>query len=256
MKKIDFSKYSSIKIGSVIEVKLIKEEQILPPNSFIIGGCNNILLGSNLPEIYMLDTCFDDISFCDEGIKVGAKTSSKKLLNFAKEHNLANFELLAKLPGTLGGIVKMNAGLKEYEIFNHLIKIRTNKGWIYKDDINFAYRYTDIKDIIYEVVFKQNSGFDANLLNLMKKYRDNQPKQPSCGSCFKNPKNEYAGALLEKARLKGYTKGGMGFSEKHSNFLVNLGSGTYDEAIYLINLAKKRVFESFGVELEEEIIIL
>lgn len=256
MKKIDFAKYSSIKIGSILSVNLIKNKQNLPPNSYIIGGCNNILLSSNPPKLFMLDSCFDNISFCDEGVKVGAKTSSKKLLNFAKEHNLANFELLAKLPGTLGGIVKMNAGLKEYEIFNHLVKIRTNKGWIDKNDINFAYRYTDIEDVIYEAIFERKLGFDESLLNLMKKYRENQPKQPSCGSCFKNPKNEYAGALVEKVGLKAYIKGGMSFSEKHANFLVNLGGGTYEDALFLINLAKKRVFESFGIELEEEIIIL
>ena len=86
--------------------------------------------------------------------------------------------------------------------------------------------------------------------------RDNQPNLPSAGSCFKNPKEHSAGYLIEKVGLKGYAIGGMAFSSIHANFLVNTGEGTFDEAVKLINLAKQKVKEEFGIELEEEIVII
>ena len=101
-----------------------------------------------------------------------------------------------------------------------------------------------------------HKGFDSELLAMFKKMRDNQPKEPSAGSCFKNPTNNFAGKLLDEAGLKGYRIGDMAFSTTHANFLVNLGNGTYKEAMELIDLAKKKVFETSGIELELEIKII
>jgi len=91
---------------------------------------------------------------------------------------------------------------------------------------------------------------------MFKKLRDNQPNFPSAGSCFKNPKDNFAGKLLEEAGLKGYRVGNISFSQTHANFLINHGNGTFEDAINLINKAKKEVFERFGINLELEIEIL
>ena len=88
-----------------------------------------------------------------------------------------------------------------------------------------------------------------NLLSL----RSNQPAAPSAGSVFKNPKDDYAGRLIEEAGLKGVQKGGMQWSTLHANFLVNLGNGTFEDSRYLIDLAKQKVKQRFGIVLEEEI---
>ena len=74
-------------------------------------------------------------------------------------------------------------------------------------------------------------------------------------SCFQNPKGDYAGRLIEEVGLKGFRKGDMAFSEVHSNFLVNLGSGTFEDAIYLINLAKSKIKEKFNIDIQEEVVI-
>jgi len=86
--------------------------------------------------------------------------------------------------------------------------------------------------------------------------RDNQPHMPSAGSCFKNPQGQSAGFLIESVGLKGYKIGNMSFSEQHANFLVNLGNGTFEDAMALINLAKKRVKEKFNISLELEIEVI
>ena len=91
---------------------------------------------------------------------------------------------------------------------------------------------------------------------MFKELRNNQPKTPSAGSCFKNPPNNFAGKLLDEAGLKGFKIGGMAFCETHANFLINLGNGTFEDSIKLIKLAKKKVFEKSGIELELEIKIV
>lgn len=255
-KNINFATYSSIRIGPKVDVKLITHPQQLPKNSFIIGGSNNLLISPTPPPLVMLSKEFNFIRLEDNFVHIGAMTPSGKILSFAKRNDLANFELMQKLPGTLGGMVKMNAGLKEWEVFNHLKKILTCKGWIEKKDIEYGYRFTNIKGMIYEAVFEAKKGFDNELLAMFKKMRDNQPNYPSCGSCFKNPKDDYAGRLIEAVDLKGYQKGGMAISQKHANFLINIGNGTFDEALFLIKLCEKRVFETFGIELEREIIVV
>lgn len=255
-KTINFATYSSIKIGPSIDVEILEEPTSLSPHTRIIGGANNLLVSQIPPPLAMLGKSFDFIHLNDTVLHVGGATSSGKILTFAKKHNLAGFELMQKLPGTLGGMVKMNAGLKEWEVFNNLLAIRTDKGWIDKKDIPHGYRHTHIDGIVYEATFTCKEGFDETLLAMFKKMRDNQPPFPSAGSCFKNPIGNYAGKLIEDIGFKGKRIGNMAFSDIHANFLVNLGGGNYEDAIALITLAKNEVFKQYGVKLTEEIIIL
>ena len=228
----------------------------LPEGYTLIGGANNLLMSSNPPPLAMLDKCFDFIKLEENVLHIGGATPSGKILSFAKKNDLAGFELMQKLPGTLGGMVAMNAGLKEWEIFNNLLAIRTEKGWITKDNIEHGYRFAKIDGVVYEATFACKNGFDENLLLMFKKMRDNQPKEPSAGSCFKNPLGHFAGKLIEDTGFKGRRVGNMMFSTVHANFLVNLGGGTYEEAMELITAVKEEVLKRFGVKLEEEIIIL
>jgi len=240
----------------MVKVEILKEPLHVDASTVILGGGNNLLVSQNSPKFAMLGKEFNFLHVKDNLLHIGAATPSGKILSYAKKHNLANFELMQKLPGTLGGMIKMNAGLKEWEIFNHLVAVKTERGWIKKEDIEYGYRKTNIKGTIYEALFNIENGFDYELLSMFKKLRDNQPNLPSAGSCFKNPPNNFAGELLDKAGLKGFRIGDMAFCETHANFLVNLGNGTFKDSIALINLAKKRVFEKSGVNLELEIKIV
>ncbi len=253
---IDFSRYSSIKIGSVVEVRLI--DRIEPPSQeeFIVGGANNLLVSPHPRPLAMLSRKFDYIRLEKNLLTVGGATKSGRIFSFVRKHNIKNFEYLGKLPGTLGGLIFMNAGMKEDEIFNHLVKIKTSKGYLYKEEIAHGYRFTDIDDTVYEAVFEVEEGFDAAKLALFTKMRSNQPKEPSPGSAFKNPPGEYAGRLIEAVGLKGYSVGDAAFSALHANFLINLGNATFEEAYTLLEEAKKRVKEQFGIVLENEVQIV
>ena len=253
-KTIDFSKYSSIHIGPTVDVLVINE--IADYSDYqIIGRANNLLVSNTPPKFAILGEEFDYIRLKGDKLYVGCATTSGKLLTYTRKNDIANLEFLAKLPGNLGGLVKMNAGLKSWEVFNYIDKIKTKDGYIDKKDINYSYRHTQIDTVVYEVVFNVEYGFCKEKLKEFNKMRDNQPQMASAGSCFKNPQGDFAGRLIQEVGLKGFKKGDMAFSEVHANFLVNHGNGNFEDAIYLIDEAKNRIKEQFNIEIQEEIVI-
>ena len=255
-KTIDFSSYSSIRIGPKVEVLVLEAGDPVPADRFLVGGANNLLLSPTPPPLMMLGKDFDYCRIEGELLEVGAATPTGKLLSFAKKHDLAGFEFVAKLPGTLGGMLAMNAGVKEYEIFPLLESIRIDEEWIPATSIEHGYRYARLPGIATAARFPLRRGYDDTLRRELLKLRNNQPKEPSAGSAFKNPPGDYAGRLIEAVGLKGKHLGGIAWSELHANFLVNRGGGTYAEALALLEEAKRKVKERFGVMLEEEIKIV
>jgi len=255
-KTVDFSKFSSIKVGVPIEVLMIEREDELPSDRLIIGHANNLLVSSTPPPLMMLSKDFSFIELEEDMLTIGCATPTGKILSFAKKHDLAGFEFVSKLPGSLGGMIAMNAGVKAYEVFNILSEVKINNIWIQKEKIDHGYRFAKLNGVATEVRFKVKKGFDKNLLDELINLRSNQPKTPSAGSAFKNPEGDFAGRLIQEVGLKGVSKGAMQWSEVHANFLVNHGGGTFEEAKYLIDLVKDRVFSEFGIVLKEEVALL
>jgi len=256
IKSIDFSKYSSIKVGQTTNVLILEKGDQIPKDRYLIGGANNLLISPNPPKLMMLGKDFSYIKEKDGYLTIGAATPTGKIISYAKKHNIKGFEFCSKLPGTLGGMIAMNAGVKEYEVFNILHSVKIDSESILVENIEHGYRFANLNGIATEAKFKIFDGFNKKLLEELINLRSNQPKLPSAGSAFKNPKDDYAGRLIEDVGLKGLTKGSMQFSDMHANFLVNLGSGTFKDAKYLIDLAKERVFNKFNIELIEEVKIL
>lgn len=254
-KTIDFSRFSSIRVGPVADVYMIDTFEY-PEDAYLIGSANNLLVGPQHPPLMKLSKQFDYIRIEEGRLHIGAATPGGKIVSFCKKHDIANFEFVAHLPGTLGGMLQMNAGLKEYEIFNHLHSIRFKEGYRLRDEITYGYRKTNIDEVAFEGVFEIEKGFDPEKVEMFRQMRSNQPHDPSAGSFFKNPEGDYAGRLIEAVGLKGHRIGNMAFSEMHANFMVNLGGGTFDEAISLMQLAQHRVYEKFGIWLENEVVII
>ena len=257
---IDFSKFSSVRVGGVHEVAVLESvEDALKPefaSRVMIGGANNLLVSPNPPPMMMLGGAFDYINLSGDVLSIGAATKSGKIYNFAKKHNIGGFEFLQNIPGTLGGLVKMNAGLCGVSISDDLLAVRLGRGWVERERISFGYRRSGIEEPILGAEFKISRGFDAELAADFAAKRANQPKGASFGSCFKNPPNDAAGRLIEAAGLKGHAIGGAKFSEQHANFIINFGGASFEDVIALINLAQSRVFEEFGIELETEVVVL
>lgn len=254
-KTIDFSKFSSIRVGPAADVYMIDSDEY-PDNAYLIGAANNLLVGPKHPPLMKLSKAFDFIRIENGRLCIGAATPGGKIVSFCKKHDIGGLEFLSHLPGTLGGMLQMNAGMKEYEIFNPLIRLRTKNGWIEKEAVDYGYRRTNLSDVVFEAEFVIEKGFSEANLALFKTMRSNQPGDPSAGSFFKNPPGDYAGRLIESVGLKGYRIGGMAFSDKHANFMVNLGNGTFEDAMALAELAERKVLEATGIKLEREVQVI
>lgn len=256
-KQIDFSKHSSIRLGPVMDVSLIQDgTDAANFDGLIIGkACNMIVTGKN-KNIAVLGDEFDYIKLEGYKLYVGAATVGGRVFSFAKKNNLAGFEFIGGLPGSIGGMLAMNAGLKTEEIFNRLIAVKFANGYKQKNEIAHGYRFANLGGIALEAVFEAKEGYNEELFETLKNARKNQPHEPSAGSCFKNPNGDFAGRLIEEAGLKGHRIGDMAFSEVHANFLVNLGNGKVEDALELIELAQKEVLKKSKVKLELEVKIV
>ena len=255
-KTIDFSKYSSIRVGQPTEILMIEKGDLPPEERYLIGGANNLLVSPVPPPLMMLSKDFAYISQEGTVLEIGAAMPSGRIVSYAKKHNIGGFEFCAKLPGTMGGMLAMNAGVKTCEIFNILHSIEINGEWIPKEKINHGYRFAKLGGVATAARFQIKGKYDYSLQSALLKLRINQPSEPSAGSAFKNPQGDSAGRLIEAVGLKGYRKGNMAWSTVHANFLINLGGGRYEDAQYLLDLAKEKVKAYCGISLQEEIKIL
>lgn len=129
-----------------------------------------------------------------------------------------------------------------------------------REDIGFAYRHTGLEDsdVIYGVRLRLHGGdkgvLESRHKEVMRWRRENQPlKQPSAGSVFRNPPGVSAGELIDRCGLKGMRVGEALVSEKHANFIVNLGGASADDVYGLMMRVKAEVSRREGIELEEEI---
>lgn len=257
--KIDFAKYSSVRIGGTYEVAVLDERAEF--NAFIIGGANNLLVSPAPKTLGILGKNFDFIEILEQNaefcvLEIGCATRASKIHSFCKERNLGGLEFLRKIPGLLGGLLKMNAGLKDECISANLLSVNLAKNELLREEIAFSYRFCPINETMFSAKFRLKFGFDAQKDELLKSARSNQPSGASFGSIFKNPKGDFAGRLVEAVGLKGLKKGGAMISDKHANFLINVKNASFEDAIYLIELAEKRVFDEFGLHLEREVVVI
>ncbi len=203
----------------------------------------------------------------DDRVYLGSGEPLPKVAKDLSKEGLSGFEYMVGIPGTIGGGIAKNAGAHGKEIKDILRKVwvvdaEGEVREISANDINLRYRDSDISKfgIIVEAEFNLTSDDPRNIQLRMSefiKYReDTQPwKNRTAGCMFKNPKDYYAGKLIEEAGLKGFRIGGVKVSEKHANFFENIG-GTADDAIKLIEYVRKRVYEVFKIELEVEVVVV
>jgi UDP-N-acetylmuramate dehydrogenase len=201
-------------------------------------------------------------------IDVEAGCELNRLISHCIEEGLGGLEHLAGIPGTLGGAVRMNAGALGASIGERVETVsvlRLEGGEIKSREltasgVNFRYRETDIGDneIIYKVKLRlyeeEKAKLKLNRKEALEWRKKRQPlRQPSAGSVFRNPEGVSAGELIERCGLKGMRAGNAVISEKHANFIVNLGGARAADVYELIRVVKEKVLEEEGIELREEI---
>lgn len=239
----------------------LKEKEI---KYFIIGNGSNLILPLYYDGV-VIKLNLNDISIKDNIVEVGSSYMMGKLAFDSVKHSLKGLEWASSLPATVGGAVINNAGCFGGETFDSLVKIDClYNGEIItlnKKDIDYGYRYTNLKDyIILKAYFKLEKGNKEELIKTIKEINDKRKKSqaiiyPSAGSVFKNPEGDYAGRLIQECGLKEKKIGGAMVSSEHANFIINYNNASTDDIINLINLIKEEVLKKFNIELvlEQEI---
>ncbi|MBU1077075.1 MAG: UDP-N-acetylmuramate dehydrogenase [Spirochaetes bacterium] len=278
IKNFDLKSISSFKIGGIALdyfipnetndlIQFLKYAAIEKKSIYIIGNASNILFNDIIYKgtLINLKGFTNFISQNKNIITAGAAVHLDNLIEYSINNSLKGIEKLSGIPGTVGGALVMNAGAFGSEIGDHVesVKVMTYSGKVKvltKDQIKFTYRKSVPleKYIILEAVFRLKKGSQSSLINrrkeVLKKRGGKQPLEyPSCGSIFKRPENNYAGALIERSDLKGVKIGGAQISKKHCNFIINAGNAKADEVMQLIQLAQKKVYNNFKIKLELEI---
>ena len=255
------------------ELLLLCQETETP--FFILGNGSNLLVSDDGYRGVMISLRgFDEISFREgEGTEAGKTVmtaGSGVLLSRAAiqvaERGLTGFEFAGGIPGTLGGAVTMNAGAYGGEIKDVILsaQVMTQEGDIKElsaEELDLSYRHSVIQEkelIVLSADFAFDHGDEEQIKEQMRQLNaQRREKQPleygSAGSTFKRPEGYFAGKLIQDAGLKGYRSGDVMVSEKHSGFVVNVGKGTYRDAMRVIEHVQRAVYEQFGVELELEV---
>ncbi|MFH1824718.1 MAG: UDP-N-acetylmuramate dehydrogenase [Candidatus Firestonebacteria bacterium] len=275
------SKYTSFGLGGVADVfmdcenlkdlkKILHMAERERLGVFILGAGTNLLVKDKGIRglVVRLKGEFEKIKVSGNTLICGAGVRLNKVLNISLREGLNGLEFLAGIPGTVGGAVFMNAGIKEKEIKDVLnnVTVIDEKGHsrrIKRENIKFGYRESEFKFnnlIIIYVKFKLKKDKKDDVKNRIKiflnKRKELQPlKGSSAGCVFKNPEGDGAGRIIQECKLKGVRIGKVRVSQKHANFLINEGNSSKD-VIRLINKIKKVVKEKKGIKLEEEIIIV
>ncbi len=212
---------------------------------------------------------FSHISLRDENtIIAGAAVMDKNLSNFAMQNSLSGFEFLSCIPGTIGGAVKMNSGCYEDDISKILISLQVmdyygNIRIIQSSDIEFHYRGSNLdNNLIFISASFRGKKFDKSRIqqkinNFVEQKKKTQPsKIKTCGSTFKNPKNDKAWKLIKDSGCAGMKVGDAQISEKHCNFFVNNGKAKSKDLEKLIHDVKEKVRNKTGINLELELQII
>jgi UDP-N-acetylmuramate dehydrogenase len=248
--------------------RLVRQAKAAKVPIFMLGGTNLLIRDGGIRGLVVslskLNAVKDEagaVLYADGG--VGMPT----LMKHAMTRSLTGLEWAAGIPGTVGGSIVMNAGTRLGEMRQVLKAVRLvdPKGEILTcpaSAIRFTYRRARLpRGIVAGAWLQLQPGDRDKIEAVVKEYlrhrRDTQPlAQPSAGCVFKNPENDAAGRLIEAVGLKGARVGDAQISDKHANFVVNLGAAKAADVIALIKQVGKAVEEQKGITLELELKIV
>ncbi len=276
-------KYTSFRIGGpadfflappseeVLSCVLQAAHELSVPVTLIGGGTNLLISDLGVRGLVVrLGRAFDTRTWSDDGsdkvlVEVGAATGLGKLVSEAVDRGLAGLEFASGIPGTVGGGTLMNAGAFGGEIGSAIVYARgvglDGRRLVFeRDDLRFSYRKLalDIGVVITSIRFRLSRSSVGKLKRMVDSVQAKRKRKqplgfPNAGSVFKNPPDEHAGRLIERAGLKGVTIGQAQISPDHANFIVNLGGARAGDVAKLMGLAQEAVWKKSGLWLEPEV---
>jgi UDP-N-acetylmuramate dehydrogenase len=233
----------------------------------VMGFGSNLLIsddGLRAAVIKLEDHEFSQIDFNGEQLTAWAGAELSRLVLTCVKKGLSGIEALTGIPGSLGGAVKMNAGGNFGDIGTAVetVTLMDIQGKIFeksKPELMFDYRHTNITaKFVLSANIQLSSADPEQIMRTVKEIwmlkKNNQPLNTKNSGCiFKNPTGQSAGALIDRAGLKGLQIGGAVVSEKHANFIIAEKGCKSRDVMRLIDAIKQRVKEQFDIDLDLEI---
>ena len=281
VKNVPMKRYTSMKVGGPAKFLVYPSDErdlgvILKRLSdegtetrFIGNGTNIIVNDRGLDEALIRTTKMRHLRYKKTGDGVMADVSGGiPLTGFIRENakrGLSGLEKLFWIPGTVGGAIKMNAGSFGSAVSDRLEAVRmADREGVTETAVGkesgFGYRKSPVKpsQCVVSARFLLKERDESEIRKDMDYVYGERKKRhpmeyPSCGSVFKSVAGEPAWKFIEKAGLKGVKVGGAQVSEKHANFIINLGGAKAADIKALMDKVKKEVYEKLGVSLEEEV---
>ena len=236
---------------------------------YFIGLGSNLLINDGGIDGLVVKSGLNDFKIEGNRLFVGSGYPLQDLVHISIEAGLEGLEVLAGIPGSVGGAVVQNAGQKEGTIGEYVQSVEVvddlgNFKTLSKSDCEFGYRNTIFKKkklFITKIELVLSNGevesLKAKFRKILKNKLLTQPYDfPSAGSFFKNPEGDFAGRLIEAAGLKGLSIGDAEISEKHANFIINRGKASSKDVLLLAKKISDIILEKFGKKLEAEVVIL
>lgn len=234
---------------------------------YVMGFGSNLLIsdeGVRAAVIKLEANDFAQTQFENEHVIAWAGTELSRLVLTCVEKGLSGIEALTGIPGSVGGAVKMNAGGNFGDIGSAIesVTLMDGQGSVFhksKPELIFDYRRTNITaKFILNARLKLTDADPDQIMRTVKEAwiykKNNQPLNTrNCGCIFKNPKGSSAGALIDRAGLKGLRIGGARVSEKHANFIIAEEECKSRDVTRLIDAVQQRVREKFDIDLEPEV---
>ena len=235
-------------------------------------GSNLLVRDSGLcGTVLLMHAALNELRIEADGlIHAQAGVAGAKLARFAALHDLGGAEFFAGIPGTVGGMLAMNAGCYGSEIWDRAERVQVlgRSGALQERtaaDYEIGYRHVALKEkeeeffvgAWFRLVNVDGEASRAAIKALLDKRIASQPLNlPNAGSVFRNPPGDHAARLIESCGLKGRRIGGAQVSEKHANFIVNVGDATAADIENLINEVRATVEQKTGISLCPEVKIV
>ena len=278
---VELKNFNSWKVGGKAEQFLIcddkntlasyiKNKKIKAPITFVGLGSNLLIRDGGIKgTVVVMHGGLSKINRDNDLIYSEAGVSCSKLSKFTAKEGRSDSAFFAGIPGTVGGALAMNAGCygsETWDFVQKVLMINLNGDQIVRNKLEFEINYRQVKSINKEesflaawFQFPEGNKIEAEnkIKELLVHRKNTQPLNwPTAGSTFRNPKDKFAAKLIEDCGLKGYQIGGAQVSEKHSNFIINLGNATALDIENLIDYIQEVVLKNKKVHLQREIKII
>jgi UDP-N-acetylmuramate dehydrogenase len=250
-----------------VQGAILAARELGMPWTVIGRGSNLLVLDGGIRGIVIkMHDNFARVSVNGNTLTAQAGRSFVSAASIAIRNSLSGLEFATGIPGSVGGAVMMNAGahggeVKDVLLWADVVDSDGNVQRLSNEDLKFSYRYSVLKDhpkLVVEAAFGLRPGDSEAMMTTVKEWSQRRSRtqplsMPNCGSVFRNPEGTHAGFLIESAGLKGLRRGNAQISEKHANFIVNLGGAKAEDVLWLMRHVQETIQDRFSIHLETEV---